>query len=136
MTWANSSVTVTRMLQTKFEVNLPSSFREEDDCCRMTTDVGVSRFDTNSSPWAFGSGKLKNKQWVELHKMLQKSDLKYISSCKLNNNELRNKTDITMHKIHTDLWLLKDTSFQNHQHFLYISYIHRIYKIYFCFARK
>jgi hypothetical protein len=59
MTWANSSVTVTRMLQTKFEVNLLSSFREEDDCWRMTTDAGASPFDTNSSPWAFGSGELK-----------------------------------------------------------------------------
>jgi hypothetical protein len=48
------------MLQTKFEVNLLSSFREEDDCWRMTTDAGASPFDTNSSPWAFGSGELKN----------------------------------------------------------------------------
>jgi hypothetical protein len=31
MTRANSSVTVTRMLQTKFEVILLSSFRGEDD---------------------------------------------------------------------------------------------------------
>jgi hypothetical protein len=61
MTWAYSSVTVARVLQTKFEVNLLSSFREEDDCWRMTTNDGRRSipFDTNSSPWAFGSGKLK-----------------------------------------------------------------------------
>jgi hypothetical protein len=59
MTGANLSVTVTRMLQTKFEVNLLSSFREEDDFWRMMTDAGASPFDTNSSPWAFGSGELK-----------------------------------------------------------------------------
>jgi hypothetical protein len=43
MTWANSSVTVTRMLQTKFEVNLLSSFREEDDCWLMTTDAEIKK---------------------------------------------------------------------------------------------
>jgi hypothetical protein len=58
MTWANSSVTVTMMLQSKFEVNLPSSFREEDDCWRMATNARASPFYTNSSPWAFGSGEL------------------------------------------------------------------------------
>jgi hypothetical protein len=59
MTWANSSVTVTRMLQTKSKVDLLSSFREEDYCWCMTTEAGASPFDTNSSPWTFGFGELK-----------------------------------------------------------------------------
>jgi hypothetical protein len=46
--------------------NLPSSFREEDDCCwHMTTDDGVSPFDIDSSPWAIGSGELKNEWKID-----------------------------------------------------------------------
>jgi hypothetical protein len=33
-------------------------FQRRRGCWRMMTDEGVSPFDTNSSPWAFGSGVL------------------------------------------------------------------------------
>ena len=53
---ANSNVTITRMLLTKFEVNLTSSFRGVDQCWRW-----IIPSDTNSSPWTFGSGELIKK---------------------------------------------------------------------------
>jgi hypothetical protein len=84
MTLANASVTVTRMLQTKFEVNMSSSFREEDDCWRMTTDAGISPFDTNSSPWAFGSGELKSR-WNNIDLKTQNALCYFVKKTNENN---------------------------------------------------